>query len=428
MNGSLKIISANVIGTTLEYFDYALYGFSIPIIATLFFPSNSPLNSILLAWSTLIISLLIRPFAAVVLGYYGDRIGRKKILNFTVLMMAFSTILFGLIPTYSQIGIMAPVLLLICRIAQGFAVSAEYNGSCIYLIEMFSNRKSLVASMVVFACGLGVMAASVLTLLFLSSSITYNNHFYLWRVPFIVGGALAGSIGFYLINGIPESQAFLAAKTNNRILKNPFRDLFKSQKSLMLSAMFLSGYCGTATYILTIYLSLYLQTVVGIEMQQALLIVIIGSFIGTLTIPMFGLISDAKGQRNVMLISLIATILLSVPAFFIIQTKSTGIIIMAVSVISVCNAAFCSPFASLIPGLFQPEMRYSGMGISFNFGAALMGGLAPMIITLLTGLTNSALVPGIYMMIFAMLSFVILWRAPVFQETKTRCGYYAKPI
>jgi MFS transporter, MHS family, proline/betaine transporter len=147
-----------------------------------------------------------------------------------------------------------------------------------------------------------------------------------------------------------------------------------------------------------------------------LLIVIIGSFVGTVSAPIFGLIADAKGQQIVMLISLITTILLSIPFFFIMQTKNVVIITILVSIICICNAAFCSPFASLLPGLFQPETRCSGMGISFNLGAALIGGLAPMIITLLTGLTNSPLVPGIYMMIFASLTFLVLRIGPIFHK------------
>ena len=415
MQESIKIIFANVIGTTLEYFDYALYGLSIPIIAPLFFPSNKPVHSALLAWSTIGISLLIRPFSAVMLGYYGDRVGRKKILNFTVLLMAFSTTLFGLLPTYSQIGIMAPILLIFCRIAQGIAVSAEYNGSCIYLIEMFGKNKSFVASTVVFACGLGIMIASILTLLLISMHITYN--FDVWRAPFIIGGILAGTIGFHLIKSIPETHSFLASKNSNKNLENPFRDLFGSKKSIMLNTMFLSGYSGTVTYILTVYLSFYLQTVIGMNIHEALLIVIISSFIGTLTAPIFGLLGDSKGQRNVMLTSLIVTILLSIPVFSIIQANNKVLITMVVSITCICNASFCAPFASLLPNLFQPEVRYSGMGISFNLGAALIGGLAPIIITSLTDLTNNSLVPGFYMMVFAMLSLVVLWRSPVFCKT-----------
>lgn len=425
MNKSLKIIMTNALGTFLEYFDYALYGFSIPIIAPLFFPSDNPTNSILFAWSTILIGLLIRPFSAIILGYYGDRIGRKKILKFTVILMAASTVAFGLIPTYSQIGILAPILLLICRVVQSFSVSSEYNGSCIYLTEMFSKNKSLMASTIVFSCGLGIMVSSLLTIIFISSNGINSFGFNTWRIPFVFGGLFAGIVGLCMIDKMPESQAFLRVKNKNEILKNPFVCLLKNKKKIIFSTMILSGYSGTVTYILTIYLSIYLQTIVNIDLYHSILIVTVGSFIGTLTAPLFGYFADLKGQKYIMLWSLIVTASISIPLFLLVQTKNILLIIIMVSISCICNAAFCTPLASLLPNLFSPEMRCSGMGISFNCGAAFIGGLAPMVITILTTMMKNSIVPGIYLTIFAAMAFYILWNMSLLRIEKDQ---YAEPL
>jgi len=357
MKQKINIVIANIMGTFLEYFDYALYGFAIPTIAPLFFPSSNLANSMLIAWTTLLISLVVRPIGAVVFGYLGDRLGRKKILSFSVIVMAIPTIVFGLLPTYSQIGIVSPILVLICRIMQGLAISAEYNGCCIYLIETFEKNKSFAASAVVFACGLGILSASVLTLLFTSHNQATSSYFSFWRLPFIIAGLTVGIAGLYLRRNLPETPVFQKVKNDNKILKSPLTYILKTQKAIIARMLILSGYSGTATYILTIYLSVYLRTELKINTALTLLMITISSLSGTLLSPLFGFFTDLKGARIVMLLSLIVTMLLVVPTFIFFQVKKLIVATLLLTIICSCNAAFCSALASFLPLFFLPEIK-----------------------------------------------------------------------
>jgi MHS family proline/betaine transporter-like MFS transporter len=228
MNKPIRLAVSNALGTFLEYFDYTLYGFSAPLIAHLFFPTKDRLSSLLLAWGIFFISFLVMPFGAVFLGHLGDRLGRRSVLTACILMMGIPTCAISFLPTYQQIGILAPILLTLCRILQGFAISGEFAGCSVYLYETARRYKGFLASITTCASGFGMLIASLWIFLFTHFQLIEHlvtSHY--WRLPFVVAGLSIAVIGFYLRRSLLETPSFVEFLTLQKNLNRLYSQSLK---------------------------------------------------------------------------------------------------------------------------------------------------------------------------------------------------------
>lgn len=401
-----KLYFSTAIGTFLEYFDYTLYAFSAPIIAHLFFPAANPALSLIMTWGTFSVSFLTRPLGAFIFGHYGDRIGRRKILTLSILLMAIPTIVLGLTPSYATIGVAAPISLLICRLMQGFAVSVESNGSSIYLLEMTKKYKGLIAGSMVSSCGLGVFASSLFVMAF-------SNHLIFgfietWRLPFIIAGSIIGIVGIYLRRHLPETLEFQQAVQQKALHQTPLYEVLKNKRIPFLSCLITSTYIGTATYAVMVYMPSFLQSNLMLPERTTLLLTSMGSLAWALFATVFGLLTDFYNRGTVMFIGLTIMAIIVVPAFMLINTGSLILIAVALIALGISQAACDGPLVAYFSNLFTPQTRYTGIGVSFNIGCGVIGGSAPFILSLLFAKYHNHLLPGIYLAAIAFIAAVSL--------------------
>src|SRR3990167_1305510 len=353
MNIQIKIPRRVFIGTLsgvfLEYFDYTLYGFSAPIIAKLFFPHENPMTELLLAWAVFAISFLVRPIGAIIFGHFADRIGRRIVLMITIFLMSVATLSIGLLPTYEKIGILSPILLILFRILQGLSVSTEYSGCSTYLLEFNRHRKGLLSGIITSASGFGVFAASFLVLLF---------HNINWRFPFIIAAVLVGLLGFYFRLGLQESPE-------------------------LLKAIIISAFAGVSIIVIEIYFPSYLHSHFLIAKEKTLEISTYLAWTEACFAIIWGAISDYISQRKTIMISGMLMLIGIFPILKLFHSQEIFFWYGAATLLAIIVAAVDGPIAALLVDTFSTEIRYSGVSISYNVGAALIGGFSPSILILL---------------------------------------------
>lgn len=404
---SLKLISSCTIGTFLEFFDYTLYGYFASIISHLFFPYENLTLRLIATWGIFSIGFLVRPIGAMVFGHIADRKGRNKVLPVTTILMAFPTVIIGCLPTFATIGWLAPTLLLLCRLVQGLAISAEYNGASIYILENYWRRPGLLGALTPFSCGMGMLAASFLAYLF-----THNNNGELsewqWRTPFIIAGSLVGLVAWYLRRNLQETDGFQQLQTENNILQKPLTHLFKNNKFALTTNIVCSAYMCTASYLLLVYLANFLNQQFHVPLTMALLFTSLAALVESNCTLLFGWVSDWFGRWQTMLV---AAITMAALAFLLTMQPNLSVYQLMVYIILmvVLLAAFDGPLTIYLPSLYETNIRYSATAVGYNIGGAAMGGLAPFAVSMILQYVRSPqFVLGIYLGSFAVISSLII--------------------
>lgn len=387
-----KLYLSVLSGIFLEYFDYTLYGFAISYITQEFFPTENKAIGLMLSWTVFSISFLIRPVGAIVFGHFADRVGRRNILIATIFLMSLATICMGLIPSYTRIGILAPISLLMCRIIQGISVSTEYSGSSTYLLELTTKKHGLNSGILTGASGLGMFVASSLFLLL-------GSH---WREGFIIAGLVVGVLGLYFRLSIIESPEFLKNKTNEGVANIPFLELVRNYPRLTLTGILASAYTGITIIAIEIYLPNYLETQFGIEKSHALIICTYLILIEVFFAILWGYISDYIGQLRTLLTGGIIMLFFAYPTFALFQSSSMLIWFVAATLLAIFVAAVDGPIAAFLVHSFPTRVRYTGVSVCYNFGAALCGGFSPIVLTILQ---NQSSLP--VLQIFLMFSAIV---------------------
>ncbi|MDF2939836.1 MAG: transporter [Gammaproteobacteria bacterium] len=406
---SNKLLLGCLIGVFLEYFDYTLYGFSAPFIAHLFFPKENPALAFILTWGIFSVSFLVRPFGAAIFGHFADKIGRRSVLSLTIIMMSVATLALGLLPTYQSIGNWAAILLLLCRIFQGLSVSTEYTGASVYVLEFETKFKGLYSGIITSASGYGVFAASLLVMLFNSAGAS---HFFsaglAWRMPFLIAGLLAASLGVYLRRNLTETPIFIELKAKQSILKQPVKVLLKSCLPLLLMTTFICSYVGTAIIGVEVYLPSYLQLHLNIGRDTALGLSTYTALLEASCAILLGYCSDFLGRKKAMQIAAILMIVLAVPAFKLLETKLIGNCYIAVSLLAIAVAAIDGPIAAFLVESFPAAVRYTGVSLSYSLGLAMMGGLSPMLMEWGQNHVKAVAFPAAFLIMTACVMILIL--------------------
>jgi MHS family shikimate/dehydroshikimate transporter-like MFS transporter len=380
-----SVVFAGTIGTIIEWYDFLIYGTAAALVFnTLFFPKFDPVTGTIAALGTYAAGFFARPVGAWIFGHYGDRIGRKKMLIITMIITALGTFAIGLMPTYNQIGVFAPILLIVLRILQGIGLGGEWGGASLMVLEHApANRRGFYGSLVQVGFPLGVAASTsafaLAALLPQADLMTWG-----WRLPFLFSVVLLG-VGLYVRTRVPETPLFNEIKQRGDIARTPFLDVVLRQPKTFLLAIGLKISEVSWVYIVTVFAVVYATTQLGLPKSTLLNAIIIGSLIEVFTIPLFGYVSDIVGRRPLYFAGTIFTILFAFPLFWLIDTKNVFVIGATVAVaLSFGHGMMFGLLSTYLPELFGTKVRYTGASLGFQVAAAIGGGLAPILATSLT--------------------------------------------
>lgn len=408
-----RVISASLIGTTIEWYDFFLYGSAAALVFNkLFFPSSEPLVGTLLAFLTYAIGFAARPLGGLVFGHYGDKIGRKKLLVLSLLLMGGATFAMGLLPTHASIGVGAPVLLTLLRLVQGFALGGEWGGAVLLVSEHGDDEhRGFWASWPqAGAPGGNLLATGVLALL---AAVQSEEAFLAWgwRVPFLLSGVLV-VIGLWIRVSVSESPVFLEARAKAAEEaaaagvkeKLPVAEVFRSHWRSVLTAIGTRLGENISYYIITAFLLVYVTTHLGLSKSQGLNAALIGSAVHFVTIPAWGALSDRIGRRPVTLIGSIGMTGWAFVFFTMLDTKSFPVIAAAVTIGLVLHGAMYGPQAAFISEMFDTGVRYSGASMGSQLASVIGGALAPIVAVALLDGYGSSLPVSVYLAVATLIT------------------------
>lgn len=399
----LKFIKSNVfisasIGNILEFYDFATYGFLMPVMAPLFFPSSNPITSLLLAFGVFAVSFIVRPLGGIIFGYMGDIYGRKIAFSLSLIFMAATTTIIGLLPTYEVAGIIAPCVLILCRLVQGICLGGEFSGSLIYASEHARQREHNSAFVTASVTAAGV-SGWFLSSLVCSSALNLELAFSSWRIPFLLG-SFVGIVGYYIRRSLPESPVLLSNSSN-------IWQIAKSERYTMMSIASIGVLMGGLFYGLHIFPNSYLPTnYFYISKVTALHCTSVGIGAYMVLLPPMGLIADKIGHIKHMKIFSFLTVLLSYPIIYLMMSGQIGYILISEIMGSFILAGFMASATFVMTLHFLPSVRYRLVSLSYNIGASLIGGFTPGIFLFLIEHYHSASGLAIFLLLCGLAGFV----------------------
>lgn len=407
-----RVISSAAIGQFVEWYDFVIYAYTASVIATLFFPTEDRVASLLATFGVYAVGFVMRPVGGMVFGHIGDRLGRRGVLGAVILLMGGATAAIGLLPTYQQIGVLAPLLLVVCRLVQGMSAGAETTGSNALVAEHSParTRGGWVAFTYAFA-NLPAVFAALFVLVLTSTMHADAYSSWGWRVPFWFGGVLS-LVGLYIRRRVDESPSFKAAVKADRISTNPIRTALRDHRKELGFAFALSALSGLGFYTLTGYFTTYLREAVGLGANDALISNGLAMTAAFITMPIAGVISDRVGRRKVLLIGALASAIAAVPAYQLASTGSLGTAIAGQVLLAVCLSTFFGPFGVAFLELFPTRTRFSGAALGYNAAYVAFGGTAPLIGTWLVDATGNLLAPAYYMAGLAIAVVLVTLKLP----------------
>lgn len=400
-----RVLAACSLGTILEWYDFSVYAYLAPVLAPLFFPHEDKVISIVLAYSVFAIGFFVRPLGAVLFGHFGDRVGRKKVLIYSIILIATSTALIGVLPTYSQAGKLAPILLIILRILQGVTIGGEVAGACSFVIESTQNERRGFATSLIWACsGVGILFSSIIV-----SAVTFfmapaELSGWGWRLPFLLA-AVTGMAGYYFRKNTSESFQFVRMQISDKTVRFPFVESIKKFKVEMLLTSGLYVSSAMITYLVSVYMPIYASKTIGLPFSQTMAVNTVIMTCMVLLVPVFGYYSDIFGRRKILMI---ASILLSICAFplYVFITRGSLInLVVAQALLALIGSAYQGAITRTVLEMFPANVRYSAVGFGYNLAYSLFGGTAPVVAVCLINRLNFNSAPGLYLAAGALISF-----------------------
>jgi len=411
-----RVIASSLIGTTIEWYDFFLYGSAAALVFNkLFFPSFDPLVGTLLAFATYAVGFVARPLGGIVFGHFGDRVGRKKLLMWSLVMMGLATVLIGLLPGYDAIGIWAPVGLIVLRVLQGFAVGGEWGGAVLMAAEHGdAKRRGYWASWPQAGVPLGLLLSAGILALMAGIQTPADFERWGWRVPFLLSAILV-IVGWYIRNRVTESPMFEAEIGAEAPPSTPAIDVFRERPRAVLLGAGLRVGENIVYYVITVFSLTYLVDVAAESRSLALDALLIGAAIQFVAIPLLAMLSDRIGRRPVYAFGGFGLVIFIFLFFPMLASGSNALIILAIVIGLLLHASMYAPQAAFITELFPTRIRYSGVSIAYQLTAIFAGSLAPIIALWLYKDTHSSVPVSIYVAIACAISGVSALLAP---ETK----------
>lgn len=379
-----RVVFASVIGATIEWYDFFLYGIVAGIVFNVqFFPSHDPVVSTMLAYTTFAVGFVARPLGGVIFGHFGDKIGRKSMLILTLMIMGIGTLLIGLLPTYAQIGVAAPILLLLLRVLQGLGIGGEWGGAVLMAYEFAPNdKRGYYASLPQVGLAIGLCLASGVTALM---SFLPDQQFMAWgwRVGFLISVILV-VIGLYIRLKIMETPEFEKVKATRAEAQIPFVDMIREYPKNILLGMGARYIDGVFFNVFAVFSVAYLSKTIGVPRTTALVLVTISALVMVFAIPVFGKLSDRWGRPKTYAFGSLLLALVTFPAFWLMSSGNVALLALALIVPFGIIYAICyGPEAALFSDLFDARVRYTGISFVYQFSGIFASGITPIIATYL---------------------------------------------
>ncbi len=407
---SRRVAIAAGIGHFLEWFDFAVYGFLAATIGQLFFPSGNPTVSLLASLAVFGVAFFFRPLGGLIIGAFGDRVGRRAALSLSIVVMGACTIGIGVLPSYATIGIAAPVMLVILRCAQGFSAGGEYAGAAAFLVEYAPpHRRGLYSSVVSAGAALGVMGGGVVTLSLTALLSDDDMSSWGWRVPFLVAGPLA-VLGLYVRLRLEDTPVFRTLQRAHEVEHAPLRSAGKHNRSGILLVFVCTAVTGLGFYYLATYVVTFLTTEVEMPKTSSLQLAVVGLVLYSLMCPIAGLIGDRIGRRPTMLLGAAGLALVAIPSFALLATGNWLLGVVGVTLLASFEALANVMLGVIMVELFPARLRVTGSSIGFNVAQALIGGPGPFIAASIAAAAALTVAPAFYLVAVAAIAFLLLLR------------------
>ncbi|MBS0185301.1 MAG: MFS transporter [Proteobacteria bacterium] len=393
-----KVIYASSIGNALEFFDFILYGAFFNIIASTFFPANDKNLSLLLSLGGFSVGFLMRPFGALIFGYFGDVIGRKKTLSISIFLMGIPTFLIGILPSYNEIGIFAPLLIVAGRLIQGVCIGGEYTGAYIFASEHAQKNPGLIGGIITSSCGVGAFAATGL------NALTYLPELpeWCWRVPFLLGSCVS-ILGFYIRRNLSETPAFLNTFSTASV---PILKTIKLRKPACVLSFTLGALIGALVYTVFGFLNVYVHKYIAIPLSIAVRVNLVSILVFTLSSPFLSMLYDKLPSFSFLRVVSYVLFFSMVPIFWLISSPFPLLILLGEITLALGTATIAGTGLALMQNLFPVKERYSGISFFFNLGMGILGGTAPIIyFEVIDGLKENLYFPAYYLMFLVSLFY-----------------------
>jgi len=409
-----RVLWSSILGTAVEWYDFLIYAVATTLVFNkLFFPSNDPALSSIIGFGTYGVGFLARPLGAAIFGHFGDRIGRKAMLATTIVIMGLGTFLIGLLPTYAQIGVAAPVLLVALRFLQGVGLGGEWGGAVLMVVENApQKRRGMLGAMVQMGNPIGNLAAIGMFALF-AKMPDAEFMAWGWRVPFLVSVFLVG-VGLFIRLRLQETPAFRDLEARHSVARMPLAEVFTTHLRSFLIAVGLKVSEIAWASIAGVFVISYATGKLGLPRGAILNALLLASFLALFTIPLFGWLSDIVGRKTMFFATCLFSVVFAFPLFWLLDTRDVTLVTLAIVVgINFGQMVGFSVGAPWYSELFPTRLRYSGASLGFQVGAALSGGLTPFIAAALVAWSGGAPWPiALYLIACALLTAVATAMAP----------------
>ena len=402
-------------GTVVEWFEYGLYLYRVPSVAPLIFPTDNQLTAIIASLGVFAAGSLLRIAGGAFFGSIGDRLGRKKALVLSILMMTVPMALTAFLPTYADIGIAATLIFTGMRMLQGFSAGGEYSGTVVQLVEQApARRRGFIASTAVFTSGIGVLLASALVAGLTTVLSEQAMSDYGWRACYLVGGAL-GLFALIMRRRMDETQAFKAEEADGDVPAKPLRYALRHLPGPVLMAAFLAGFGGILYYVVLGFVPTILDTYSEIQSDTALWVTTGMAIVYAVATPFFGMLSDRVGRKPTLIGAAIGFVVLSVPLLWLMTTEPVWVVILAGLGLLTLLMLYGGPVVAAIGEQFPSRARYSALATGYNLGTAILGGFAPLVAAWLISVFDTPVAPAGLLVVASLLAIPLLLRL---KETK----------
>jgi metabolite-proton symporter len=404
-----RIAIASFVGTAIEFYDFYIYGTAAALVfGAVFFPSFSPLAGTLASLATFAVGFVARPVGAVLFGHFGDRIGRKRMLIVSLVLMGGATVAVGLIPSFDTIGVLAPVLLVIARFLQGIGLGGEWGGAVLLATEYAPpGKRGLYSAFPQLGPAVGFVLGNALFLVLDATMSDEVFHTVGWRIPFLASAVLL-VLGYYIRMRIAETPVFQAAMQRQERARVPFVDLLRSQPGVLLLATLSFILAHTLFYTVTTFALSYGTTTLQIDRTTMLLAAMVAVAVMGAATLYSAMYSDRVGRKRVCLASAVAAMVWAFPLFWLIDTGQPALIALGMTGGLLCFALLYGPMGAFLPELFRVRFRYSGASFAYSASGVIGGGISPLIATDLLARTGSSTAVSIYLIVIALVCLLSL--------------------
>ena len=401
-----SIIAASVVGTSIEWYDYYIFGTAAALVfGSLFFPGISTTAATLAAFATFGVGFLARPLGAVVIGHFGDRIGRKSMLVLTLLLTGGATFLIGVLPTFAAIGIGAPLLLVALRLIQGFGVGGEWGGAILIATEHATpSRRALYGSFAQFGVPIGVLTSN-LAFLAVSGMSTAAFMDWGWRIPFLFSIVLV-VVGFLVRTRLQDAPEFEQAKRASDAGRVPVAELLRRSPRVLVLASLASIAAPALGYTVIVYMLSYGTTVVGFDRTTLLTLILISTVVWVATIAVSAVAADRVGAQRVYVVGAVTAVVWPLPMFALVDSRSTWLALLAFVVAAIVQGLMAGAQGGLFTEIFDVRYRYSGISIAYQLGGMIGGAVTPIVATALFGAFRSSTPIALYVTALSLLTLV----------------------